>query len=84
MILHTSCLRGLANQSVRGDSAITGPNDILGHRVRRCPVRGDKSGIGSRLVATTDRVPKLLRKLTPDMQADRRIWAISNERVSVP
>ncbi len=44
MILHTSSLRGLANQSVLGDSAITGPNDILGHRVRRCRVQGDKSG----------------------------------------
>ena len=55
MILHTSSLRGLANQSVLGDSAITGPNDILGHRVRRCRVQGDKSGIGSRLVATAGR-----------------------------
>ena len=55
MILHTSSLRGLANQSVLGDSAIIGPNDILGHRVRRCRVQGDKSGIGSRLVATPGR-----------------------------
>ena len=55
MILHTSSLSGLANQSVLGDSAITGPNDILGHRVRRYRVQGDKSGTESRLVATADR-----------------------------
>ncbi len=50
-------LEHVGEHVVRGnlENGVYGPNDILGHRVRRCRVQDDKSGIGSRLVATADR-----------------------------
>ena len=38
-----------------GDPTITGPHGLPGVLFRRCPARGDTSGIGSRLAVGADR-----------------------------